>query len=203
MSFISTVTCPICGEERTVKRHISVAKNSLCKKCCYKREYWSEEKRLAYENRSSRPKTIGKKHVTKLGYIRIHTEDGWKYEHHYVWEQNFGAIPKGFVVHHKDGIKTNNDPSNLELMAKKDHDSLGSIVQWDMRNHGNLPPVFKPNKKNIPINKILESLKETKSIRRTAETFDTTKGTIIRILKENNVSFHFDRKTHTTEINPD
>ena len=35
-----------------------------------------------------------------------------------VYEQNFGAIPKGFVVIHKDQDKDNDDPSNLEAISR-------------------------------------------------------------------------------------
>lgn len=36
-------------------------------------------------------------------------------EHRHVWMQHYGEIPKGYVIHHKDGNKMNNDISNLEL----------------------------------------------------------------------------------------
>ena len=42
-------------------------------------------------------------------------------EHVYVWEQHFGSVPKGYVVHHKDEDKGNNDISNLELMTLSEH----------------------------------------------------------------------------------
>ena len=35
-------------------------------------------------------------------------------------------IPKGHVVHHKDFNGRNNDPNNLKIMSKKDHDKLHS-----------------------------------------------------------------------------
>lgn len=41
--------------------------------------------------------------------------------HHLVYEAFKGAIPKGFVVHHKDGNKQNNRVSNLELLTAKEH----------------------------------------------------------------------------------
>jgi len=33
--------------------------------------------------------------------------------HRAVWEDNYGTIPEGHDIHHLDGDKENNDPSNL------------------------------------------------------------------------------------------
>ena len=44
------------------------------------------------------------------------------YEHHLVWWQNTGALPKEHdEIHHKDGNKRNNSFDNLALLRKKDH----------------------------------------------------------------------------------
>ncbi|NDG42194.1 MAG: HNH endonuclease [Betaproteobacteria bacterium] len=49
---------------------------------------------------------------------------GRRYAHRVVYEQHFGAIPVGWVVHHKDEDKGNNDPANLEAMPKGQHQRL-------------------------------------------------------------------------------
>lgn len=41
--------------------------------------------------------------------------------HRLVYEDNFGRIPKGMHVHHKDGNEANNSPDNLELLTPKAH----------------------------------------------------------------------------------
>ena len=41
--------------------------------------------------------------------------------HRYVWEFFNGEIPKEYDIHHKDGNKSNNDISNLEMLAKSEH----------------------------------------------------------------------------------
>lgn len=41
--------------------------------------------------------------------------------HRYVWQKHYGAIPKGFEVHHKDENKDNNEIDNLELLTKDKH----------------------------------------------------------------------------------
>jgi len=33
-------------------------------------------------------------------------------------------VPNDMVLHHKDKDKTNNDPSNIEIMTKEEHDSI-------------------------------------------------------------------------------
>lgn len=48
--------------------------------------------------------------------------DGVTYStHKLVWMLNNGAVPDGYVVHHIDHNKRNNDPSNLTLMTHAEH----------------------------------------------------------------------------------
>lgn len=44
-----------------------------------------------------------------------------RYAHRVIYEQHFGPIPKGWVVHHKDEDKSNNHPDNLMAMFRRDH----------------------------------------------------------------------------------
>ena len=41
--------------------------------------------------------------------------------HREVWSECKGPIPKGYIVHHKNGDKTDNRLENLELMSAADH----------------------------------------------------------------------------------
>jgi len=41
--------------------------------------------------------------------------------HRLVWVERNGPIPEGCCIHHKDGNKSNNDISNLELMTASSH----------------------------------------------------------------------------------
>lgn len=41
--------------------------------------------------------------------------------HRTVWIDNYGAIPKEYVIHHKDHNWRNNDISNLEMVSKSEH----------------------------------------------------------------------------------
>jgi len=44
--------------------------------------------------------------------------------HRVVWEHFNGPIPSGWHVHHRDGDRSNNDISNLELLSSSSHLSL-------------------------------------------------------------------------------
>jgi hypothetical protein len=41
--------------------------------------------------------------------------------HRRVYQDHFGPIPLGYVVHHKDHDRGNNSPDNLELMTRSEH----------------------------------------------------------------------------------
>ena len=63
----------------------------------------------------------------KEGYHRISSKkegNKGKYLHRVIFEDFYGEIPEGYVVHHKDGDKTNNCIMNLQLMKRSDHVSL-------------------------------------------------------------------------------
>lgn len=46
------------------------------------------------------------------------------YLHRQVWEDQYGKIPDGYQIHHKDGDTANNDISNLELLENSEHQRL-------------------------------------------------------------------------------
>jgi len=50
--------------------------------------------------------------------------------HRETWRQLRGPIPEGYVVHHKDGNKSNNDIVNLEPMEWGEHTSLENRLKW-------------------------------------------------------------------------
>ncbi len=60
------------------------------------------------------------------GYWWVKLPDGkWKREHHYVWESHGNSpVPRGYVLHHRDGDKTNNDYQNLQLLTRAEHAKL-------------------------------------------------------------------------------
>lgn len=46
--------------------------------------------------------------------------------HIYLWQLEFGPLPPGYVVHHSDKQKLNNDLGNLQAMTHEDHSALHS-----------------------------------------------------------------------------
>lgn len=51
--------------------------------------------------------------------------NGYVYQHVLVWERtNNAEVPDGYVVHHKDENRANNDPSNLEVLSAEEHKRL-------------------------------------------------------------------------------
>lgn len=67
----------------------------------------------------------GNGHQRTDGYIQITSgPHKGKLLHRLIYEEVFGSIPKGFCIHHKDGDKTNNNPSNLMLLTKSNHHKL-------------------------------------------------------------------------------
>jgi intein/homing endonuclease len=72
-------------------------------------------------------------------YWWINNDSKIKLEHRIIAENHYESnIPKGYVVHHKDFCAKNNNPSNLIVMSKTDHDALHGD---NMRGENN--PMFR------------------------------------------------------------
>ena len=72
----------------------------------------------------SMPTKYGLASINQDGYYEISSvKEGnfHKLLHRLVWEEHFCKIPDGYVVHHKDGNKLNNDINNLESMSFSEH----------------------------------------------------------------------------------
>lgn len=68
---------------------------------------------------------------TKTGYLIF--GDVKKYVHRVIWEEYFGKIPSGLIVHHKNGNKEDNRIENLEIMSRAEHSKLHDPMGW--KNH--------------------------------------------------------------------
>jgi len=80
------------------------------------------------------------------GYYYRNVETKLTRQHREVYEDFYGEIPAGFVVHHKDGNKANNDPENLVLMKRGSHSALHNTGREHTEEE-----LKKMNKKPIPI----------------------------------------------------
>jgi len=101
----------------------------VMQKCGIPRRTISEASKLAFEIGR---KGKGGRHQSKRdGYVSISNPEhpkadkqGYVLEHILVWEKaNNKPLPKGWIVHHLNGIKSDNRPENLLGMPRKDHNS--------------------------------------------------------------------------------
>jgi hypothetical protein len=76
----------------------------------------------------------GGKSFTSSGYILIRVpghpgqnSSGYVFEHIIIWEKaNNSLLPKGMVIHHINGVETDNRIENLQAMTKSEHCKLHS-----------------------------------------------------------------------------
>ncbi len=116
MNFI----CEECGKEsRMPPSQFKRSAHHFCSKQCHMRNM----------NRALNPTRMTPKVREKLRESKLNTGDGHSYEktygrhtHRIVAEQMIGRpLEPGEIVHHIDGNKRNNDPSNLMVMTQAEH----------------------------------------------------------------------------------
>lgn len=67
------------------------------------------------------------------------SEQGYIAEHRIVMENKIGRrLNNNEIVHHKDHIKTNNNPDNLEIMSLSEHSSYHAKHMWETRDRTNI-----------------------------------------------------------------
>lgn len=99
--------CPGCGVEFESPRKDSI----YCSRSCRSRA-------------NAKPPSVGYRAVHQpTGYVRVVMEDGSReLEHRIVWSMNYGPIPPGGMIHHRNHDKTDNRVENLQLvMNNKEH----------------------------------------------------------------------------------
>lgn len=94
--------------------------------------------------------------ATDKGYLILCLSDGHrKYHkprvHRIIYEMYKGKIPKGYIIHHIDGNKLNNNPNNLIAIPREEHPQV----------HNNIPIVM--------LSKKGEFIKEYASAKKAAE----------------------------------
>lgn len=109
--------CQRCGDSFTVTQSsYERGEGKYCDRECYLK---------ADKSGSNNGNWKGGRFVRDDGYVAIRVGDEYKLEHRHVMEQKIGReLVTAEHVHHKDGDKSNNDPSNLEILWVDEHASL-------------------------------------------------------------------------------
>ncbi len=108
----SKCPCSICGEP-TARR------STLCLSC--------ENKRRADAYRGeNNPNWREGRTLDRAGYVHVRVKPNgpkpYRLEHHLVWERANGRpLPKGYIIHHLNGIKGDNRIENLAAVSRLDH----------------------------------------------------------------------------------
>ena len=83
--------------------------------------------------REENPRWKGGRRITSLrhrgdgGYVRLLMPDhpraieGYVREHVVIYEDAYGPVPDGMVIHHRNGIRHDNRLENLEMMTRAGH----------------------------------------------------------------------------------
>lgn len=151
--------CPICGKRFHLKPYsVKKAKIHYCSRECHreaKREYMSGEKNHQYGLKGEKNATYkdgakmnryGYRLVQVIGhpfgvgpsdYVLEHRLVAEKYlltEENSVEIDGKRYLRPDFIVHHKNHIRTDNRPENLEIMRKSEHSSMHIKEQFHPRD---------------------------------------------------------------------
>lgn len=129
--------CPSC--DKTLKRRAS-----RCGKKC--RSCESRDRALTIAvTKEQNGNWKGGKTISSKGYVRIKlpshprcNKSGYIYEHIVVMEKILGRLlKKEETVHHRNGIRHDNTPSNLELWARSHHSGqrVEDLINWVVINY--------------------------------------------------------------------
>lgn len=114
----TTKTCAIAGCDRPVESHGFCAMHAQRFRRYGDPLYITPESKRRATNRAAQLARINPNDVKPTTYRKLHG----RHEHRVVAEQMIGRpLLPSEVVHHIDGNKHNNDPSNLQIMTPSEH----------------------------------------------------------------------------------
>ena len=120
-------TCPLCGTTENLITYKYSKFFGYCKSCMYKSRNGTKYNEIIKKiDDSGYVRLFGKETRDMPNYDKMYGMG--IYEHHQVWYKNTGHIvdTSKEVVHHKNGIKTDNRFENLQLLTISEHDRLHS-----------------------------------------------------------------------------
>lgn len=120
-------TCPLCGTTENLITYKYSKFFGYCKSCMYKSRNGTKYNEIIKKiDDSGYVRLFGKEIRDMPNYDKMYGMG--IYEHHQVWYKNTGHIvdTSKEVVHHKNGIKTDNRFENLQLLTISEHDRLHS-----------------------------------------------------------------------------
>lgn len=87
------------------------------RKTCFKKGNRS------FNNANHNQKEIGRERIGKDGYIYVKVAEPNKRDlkHRYIYEKNYGKIPKGYICIFLDGNIRNFNPENLSIITRKEN----------------------------------------------------------------------------------
>lgn len=90
------------------------------------------------------------------GYMFTFIDGRKTFLHRYIWEIKKGEIPKGYIVHHKDGNKLNNKIRNLECISRSSHNKCHkSKPKLNKQEYGLIMSLHKMGLSRFEISKIM------------------------------------------------
>lgn len=73
----------------------------------------------------------GMGHIDRNGYVTIHVDGKRQLAHRWVMEQQIGrTLMKNEYVHHRNGVRSDNRPENLELCATWPGQRLDDLIEF-------------------------------------------------------------------------
>ena len=87
----------------------------------FNREYIEDKIKEYRLTRSGKPRRIKERVESLLGYVSIDVKGKRVLEHRWIWEQANGPIPRGWIIHHINGLRNDNRLVNLLAIPRGRH----------------------------------------------------------------------------------